>query len=147
MSNGYETDLAWRPLPGWQVIGGFSQFKFRRNSEIEQVVVIPNRLAPDFQSRATLWTKYDFREGDLKNLGLGFGVIHEGERFGEADRRFTVPGYTVCNGLVTYRWGRFKAAVNIENLFDQRYVLRIEEARTYNPGAPRALKFSLTATY
>lgn len=147
MSNGYETDLAWRPLPGWQLIGGFSRFKFRRNSEIEQVVVVPNRLASEFQSRATLWTKYDFREGTFKNLGLGMGVIHEDERFGEADRRFTVPSYTVFNGLVTYRWGRFKAAVNIENIFDQRYVLRIEEARTYNPGAPRALKFSLSATY
>jgi len=144
-SMGYETDLAYAPTRNFQVIGGFGVNKFRRNAQIE--APLAGREVPLWQYKASLWAKYDLREGQWKGLGLGPGVIHESERHGEFDRRFRVPGYTVVNGLVGYAWGRYAVSVNIENLLDRRYVLRIEEARLSNFGAPLSFKATLSAKF
>lgn len=144
-SNGYEADLAWSPQPGFQVIGSWGMNKFRRNAEIE--TPLAGREAPMWQYKVALWGKYDWRDGALKGFAAGLGVVHEGERHGEFDRRFRVPGYTVLNGLVSYEWGRYRAALNIENLLDERNLLRIEEARLANFGAPLSFKLSLSARF
>jgi iron complex outermembrane receptor protein len=144
-SNGYETDLAWSPQPGFQVIGSWGMNKFRRNAEIE--TPLAGREAPMWQYKVALWGKYDWLGGALKGFAAGLGVVHEGERHGEFDRRFRVPGYTVLNGLVSYEWGRYRAAMNIENLLDDRNLLRIEEARLSNFGAPLSFKLSLSARF
>jgi iron complex outermembrane receptor protein len=144
-SMGYEADLAWSPRPNLQLIGGFGVNKFRRNAEIE--APLAGRQEPLWQYKASLWGKYDLRDGPWKGFGFGVGVIRESERHGEFDRRFRVPGYTVVNGLVSYDWARYSAAVNVENVLDERYVLRIEEARLANFGAPLSFKLTLSARF
>lgn len=140
-SNGYEADLAWSPRKNVQLIAGVSTSKFRRNAEIE--VGAPVGFEPPlWQPKASFWGRYEFPDGLLQGFAVGVGAVYEGRRHPTFDRRFTVPSYTVVNGLISREWGRYRAALNIENILDERYVPRIEEARQASFGAPLSLKFS-----
>jgi iron complex outermembrane receptor protein len=144
-SKGSELDLGVQVTPAWQIIGsvGFEHAKITKDNTPANVGLeqfnVPNQMA-------SMWTKYDFRSGPLKNLSVGTGVTYVGERAGQRDsvvRSFALPAYTVVNGLISYRTGVHKFALNIENLFDRRYIT-IGSARLANPGEHRGFRLTYT---
>jgi iron complex outermembrane receptor protein len=78
---------------------------------------------------ASLWGKYTWYDGALAGLGVGVGVRHVGESYGNNFNTFVVPDYTLLDAVISYDfaylrrdWKGWRAQVNVTNLTDQYYV-------------------------
>lgn len=147
-SEGSEFDVGVSLTDNWQVIAavGFQQARTTKDNVAANVGLeqpnVPNQMA-------SLWTKYQVREGRAKGLSLGLGVNYVGERAGQRDsvvRSFALPAYTTFNGLVSYAVGRNKLALNIENITDERYI-QVGQARLADPGEHRSFRLTYTRDF
>lgn len=86
---------------------------------------------------ASLWTTYRIQEGSLEGLGFGLGVYSVGERFGDFENSFRIPGYTRTDAAIYYEKENWQASLNFKNLFDVDYIRYSEGFRESNsPGDP-----------
>jgi iron complex outermembrane recepter protein len=150
-SDGFEFDIGFSITPNWQLIAaaGFQDSGVTKDAD-------PKRIGIPFQNiperTLAFWTKYDFRDGPLNGLSLGFGGNHEAKRIsfegGITGIRFQVPDYTVYNALAAYSWGdRHKVALNVSNVFDKSHVLGMSGARFAQMGDRRLFRVSYTLTF
>ncbi|WP_158583430.1 TonB-dependent siderophore receptor [Salinisphaera sp. Q1T1-3] len=86
----------------------------------------------------SVWLDYTQPTGRLQGLGGGFGVRYVGTQpIGNANTA-EVPDYTVFDGTVHYTLGAlsqrlkgWRVAVNMQNMFDKRYVASCLSAETF----------------
>ena len=98
---------------------------------------IGNRLEDVPKNQASLWTTYEFQNGDFKGLGFGLGLFYVGTRAGDLDNSFEIPDYLRTDAAIYYRRDALKAAINIRNLFDTEYFVDSNGTRArVKTGAP-----------
>lgn len=154
-SRGVELDVAGEVLPGWRVIGAYSYLPF---AEITKDVGFDggpgntgNRffLAP--RNFGSLWSTYEFQGGDLSGLKLGAGMVAVGQREGNPDNTFQLPGFAIVNLLASYQWKlgptKLTAQLNLDNLLDKTYFVGTNTANTITPGAPRTFLGSIRVEF
>jgi iron complex outermembrane receptor protein len=91
----------------------------------------------------SLLTTYDFHDGALRGLSLGGAVNYVGDRSGQADSDFELPGYTTLDLLARYKASdRLTLGVNLNNAFDRSYYERSYSSLWVMPGDPRNLSLS-----
>jgi iron complex outermembrane receptor protein len=118
-SQGIELDIAGEILPGWKVIASYAYTDAKVTED--NSIPVGNRLNNVPENQASLWTTYEIQQGDLKGLGFGVGLFHVGERQGDLANSFQLKDYLRTDAVLYYRKDRFKAALNIRNLFDIDY--------------------------
>ncbi|UFP97057.1 TonB-dependent siderophore receptor [Gloeobacter morelensis MG652769] len=119
-SQGIEFDIAGERLPGWNVIASYAYTDAHVSQD--NVVAVGNLLPNAPLHSGSFWTTYRFRpESALSGLGFGLGVFAAGERTGDLQNSFTLPGYARTDAAVYYAQGNFRSALNFKNLFDVRY--------------------------
>ncbi|MDV2998232.1 MAG: Vitamin B12 transporter BtuB [Chroococcidiopsis sp. SAG 2025] len=119
-SRGIELDITGEILPGWNVTAAYAY----TNAEVTEDNTTPvgNRLVNVPDNQASLWTTYEIQKGSLQGLGFGLGLFYIGERQGDLDNSFQLDSYFRTDAALFYRRDRFKAAINVRNLFDIDYV-------------------------
>jgi len=139
-SQGIELDIAGEILPGWKIIGGYaySDAKVTQDQEFEG-----NLLNNTPKHAFSLWTTYELQSGNLQGLGFGLGLYYIGERQGDLSNSFELPSYFRTDAAMFYRRNNFRAALNINNLFDTEYFETAFDALSVVPGAPLMVKFTL----
>ncbi|WP_230841838.1 TonB-dependent receptor [Gloeobacter morelensis] len=75
-------------------------------------------------------------------MKAGAGVFLVGERFGDPDNSFSVPGYTRVDAALYYRRGWLNAALNFKNVLSAQYI----EASFYRTGAFPGAPFTVQGT-
>lgn len=115
-SQGIEFDLSGEILSGWNVILSYAH----TDAEVTEDNTFPvgNRLPNVPRNQASLWTTYTIQEGALAGLGVGLGLFYVGARQGDLNNSFELNDYLRTDAALFYRRGRFRAAVNVRNLFD-----------------------------
>ncbi len=94
---------------------------------------------------ASLWADYTLRGGALNGLGLGAGVRYVGATWGNIANTVKVPGYTVADAALHYDWQGARFALNVHNLFDEKYVASaFSNGNFASFGAARTVKASVT---
>lgn len=133
-SDGIEFDIAGELLPGWNMIASyaFTDARIIQDNDFPEGLRLLN--AP--KHAASLWTTYEIQSGKFAGLGLGLGTFFQGDRNGDFRTPFIIPGYTRTDSAIFYRRGRFKAQLNIQNLFDIRYFEGARDQFRVIPGAP-----------
>jgi len=133
-SQGIDFNVAGEVLPGWNVIASYSLIdaKITEDNRFEE----GNRLNNVPNNAASLWTTYTLQSGDLQGLGFGLGAFFVGERSGDLDNTFTLPGYTRVDAAIYYEREQFRAGLNFKNLFDTRYFAGSQGRLSVIPGAP-----------
>jgi len=134
-SRGIEFDISGEISPGWNIIASYSY----TNAEITESEDYPvgNKVPNVPQNKASLWTTYEFQNGGLEGLGLGLGLFYIDARQGDLENSFELPSYLRTDAAIYYRQNNWRAAINIQNLFDIRYFETSELGRTtVIPGAP-----------
>ncbi len=118
-SRGIELAVAGEILPGWNVIAGYAY----NNAEItkDNTFAVGNRLNNVPEHSFNLWTTYEIQSGNLQGLGFGLGLFFVGERPGDLANTFELPSYLRTDASIFYKRDRFRAAVNLRNLFDVDY--------------------------
>jgi len=146
-SRGIELDLSGEILPGWNVIASVGYIDAEYTEEffgLEPGSRVDN--VPEYT--ASLWTTYEIQTGDLQGLGFGAGVFHVGERAGDFGDSFDLPGYWRTDAAVFYNRDNWRAAINIQNLFDVRYFTANNFGRVaIEPGAPLTVIGTLSVEF
>lgn len=121
-SRGPELDIQGEILPGWNVIGTYTNQDVRITKSNNGDV--GNR--PQFVPRnvGSLWTTYDVQQGVLKGFKLGGGVNFQ-DSVVDAANTLKSPGYGLVGLMSSYRFeiGRSKvtAQLNVDNVLDKTY--------------------------
>ena len=80
-----------------------------------------------------------------RELQLGGGLLHVGERPGEFITRFELPAYTVARAFAAYALNRSTTLrLDVDNLFDTTYYTNSFSALWVQPGTPRSARASVT---
>ncbi|AFZ30442.1 TonB-dependent siderophore receptor [Gloeocapsa sp. PCC 7428] len=145
-SRGIELDVTGEILPGWNAIASYAY----TDAEVTEDNYYPAGNRPNNVPRnsASVWTTYEFQEGNLQGLGFGVGLFFVGERSGDFDNTYELPSYVRTDAALYYRRDNWRAALNFQNLFDVNYIRSSEGFREANaPGAPFTVIGSLSITF
>lgn len=118
-SQGVELNVVGEILPGWNLLASYAYTDARITDDNQYE--IGNRLPNAPEHAASLWTTYEIQSGTLQGLGLGFGLFFQSERVGDLNNSFRLPSYLRTDAALFYRRDRFRASLNLQNLFDVEY--------------------------
>ncbi len=90
-----------------------------------------------------LWVRYAFQQGPLSGLAARFDLRRTSEIFGRVNQNVRLPGYTLMNAGLSYRWKRqVSLQINVSNLADHYYYRAAGASAQIALGAPRNWMFS-----
>ena len=123
-NKGFEASLTANPIPGFNIIAGYSYNDSRlqkARADNEFLGRRPESAGP--QNLANLWASYKFLAGKLQGFGLGFGGNYGSENaiFNRTPGVFTLPEYTVLNASLFYSSEAFTITMKLDNLTDKEY--------------------------
>jgi iron complex outermembrane receptor protein len=146
-SRGVEFDMLGQIVTGWNVIASYSNINAITTAD--SVIRVGNSLYNSPKNSGSIWTTYAFQDAALKGWDVGGGVQFVGTRFGDNANTYTAPAYTVFNATIAYRQEKWRAAINVKNLFDRYYIADTQNARDYSNdvGQPRTVIGSLTYSF
>lgn len=135
-SKGFEVELTANPIPGLNLLVGYSNNNSKLN-DLRPVTAGPENLI-------NYWFSYNLQKTKLKGLGLGFGG-----NYGDATyiynngpgQTFELPSYAVVNAALYYDQPKYRVSLKVNNLTDQLY---FNGYTTINVQAPRTVMGSLT---
>lgn len=146
-SRGFEIDVAGYLLPNWQINASYSYIDAIIIEDNDPVLKGARKQNTPYNS-ANLWTRYNFSNGTkLKDIGIGAGLQHNGDRIPWFNRSFKTPAYTVMDAAIYYSPAKttMQLALNVNNVFNTTYWIGAQSYLRLFPGAPRNMM--LTATY
>lgn len=140
-SRGYEFETAGEILPGWRVIGAYTHMPFANIIDDGAGGNTGNRMFHTPRNFGSLWSTYEFLNGDLKGLKFGGGVYASSQSQGTNANTFQLPGYATLNLMTSYSLNVGKSRVtlqlNANNLLDKTYYTGTNTGNMIGVGAPR----------
>ncbi|MEA5505971.1 TonB-dependent receptor [Halotia wernerae UHCC 0503] len=145
-NQGIELNVAGEISPGWNVIASYSYI----DAEItENNDGLAGNRPPNVPfNTASLWTTYELQSGDLQGLGFGVGLFYIGDRQGDTENTYIIPSYLRTDVAIYYQRDNWRAGINIQNLFNEKYFLGANFGRVaVEPGAPLTVIGSFSVTF
>jgi catecholate siderophore receptor len=143
-TTGVEAGVDGRVTKWWTMAGGYAFQQGEITRSISATVPAGSVLAQVPRHSVSLWNKYDLPA----NVGAGIGVIYRGEVFAAADNLVTLPAFTrVDSALFWNATAKVRAQVNVENVFNAGYFASAHNNSNILPGAPRAVKLSVSTRF
>jgi iron complex outermembrane receptor protein len=146
-SRGFEIDVTGYLLSNWQVYASYSYIDARIIEDNNPQLKGARKQNTPYNS-ANLWTRYNFTGIPvLKDLGIGMGVQHSGDRLPWFDRSFKTPAYTLIDLALYYTPGKsnMQIALNVNNMLNSTWWIGAQNYQRLFPGTLR--NATLTATY
>lgn len=144
-SRGVELDVTGEITPGWNIITSYAYTDARVTKDDN---LQPGNLIEGVPfNSASLWSTYEIQTGDLQGLGFGLGLFYVGERQGDLNNSFQVPGYVRTDASMFYRRSNWRAAINVNNLFNVDYIEATQRRTRIDPGAPLTIRASLSVEF
>ena len=133
-SHGIEFDISGEILPGWNIIAGYAYTDAVITEDND--LPVGNLLNNVPRHALNLWTTYEIQSGSLKGLGFGVGAFYYGDRQADINNTVELPGYIRTDAAIYYIRDKFRAAINIKNLFDVDYFVSAQNLNRIIPGEP-----------
>jgi iron complex outermembrane receptor protein len=145
-SRGFEASITTAPLPGLNIIAGYSyndsEIVKAGNGHYQDAGRRPEEAGP--KNLVNGWASYHITNGTLKGLGIGFGGNYASKNLilnREATGVFSLPSYTVFNASIFYNTNDYRLDLKINNLTNEEYY---KGWSTINPQQPRAVTASFS---
>lgn len=123
---GGEIEISGSPLPGWELIGGYTYMDTEIIEGDDEAVFL---LMP--QNQFSLWSNYELQSGPLTGLGLGAGIT--GMSHFQSSAGIEAPGYAVMDAKLSYPLtSKLTATFDVNNVFDREYYSRVGGQNTFN---------------
>lgn len=126
-SKGYEADVNWSPNDAYQLIFGWSHVTEAKTTKSNDATLVGRRFGGVPENTVSLWNRYDFKSGPLKDVTVGFGArYNQDTNISQSPTNVVrVPSFTVYDAMLAYKFkaaGRdLKAQFNVKNLTDKLY--------------------------
>lgn len=150
-SRGFELEAKGEIMDGWTVVAGVSYTdaeytKSSWNQDKKSVLHAP--------WAASLWTSYEFQDGTLEGLNIGAGVRYTGSKFADAANTLETPAFAVVDAALSYELGNLrselsgtKLTLNVDNLFDTKYVSNCNWAAGCYYGNARTIRAGISGKF
>lgn len=139
-TTGYELGVAGSITDWWQIAGGWAAQRAlvtRSTTAAPAGATMP--LVP--HTTVSLWNSWR----PLSLLGVGFGVVHQGDMYASLDNAVVLPAFTRFDAaLFTSLSTHLGLQLNVENLLDREYFPTAHNNNNILPGAPRTVRLSVT---
>lgn len=142
-SKGFEADISANPLPGLNLIAGYSLNR-SLNDQTDPASNGRRPVTAGPEQLVNFWTSYQFVHGRMKGWGMGIGGNYASENLitnNSVNGVFTLPAYTVLNSTLFYNTSAFRIALKVDNLFNERY---FKGWTTVEPQLPRRLSANIS---
>lgn len=142
-SKGFEADISANPLPGLNMIAGYS-FNKSLNDKTDPASNGRRPVTAGPEQLINFWASYQFVQGKMKGWGIGLGGNYTSENLitnNSVNGLFTIPAYTVANTTVFYNAAAFRIALKVDNVFNERY---FKGWTTVEPQLPRRLSANIS---
>lgn len=161
-TKGFEAQVNGEILPNWRLGASYAYSDALVSKDLSYQ---GQRVDGTPRHALNIWTNYMFVEGPFEGLSIGGGVRAQSRIYGSfacatallnsnssdprCAPRIEAPGYTTVSLRAGYRINhRFDVALNIDNLFDERYWQSVGSRGGQNYlGAPRMAQLTLRARY
>ncbi|HYC70029.1 MAG TPA: TonB-dependent receptor plug domain-containing protein [Opitutaceae bacterium] len=150
-NQGVEVDIVGGLTKNLTILASYTDMKLR------DAFGRRRRNIPDTTFNALL--KYEFREGALKGASVFGGVTHVGDQAGEdpaitatplgvvAQVSFYAPARTIYNAGATYARGRYRFALNVDNVFDEETIWQPSGRFSLSPYPATNFRLTTTVTF
>jgi iron complex outermembrane receptor protein len=156
LSQGVELDIAGHPLPGLDVIGGYSynSITIENTSGVTGSSIEGERLVGNPNHTANASVFYTIQKSKVKGLKFGVGYYYIGQRFAgwnntvgqsqKYNRLISVPGFSTLDLSAGYNFKRFAVMAKVSNITNT-YNYYVHENYSINPIPPT--QFTGTVSY
>ena len=156
LSQGVELDIAGHPLPGLDVIAGYSynNMTIEKTSGLKGSSIEGERLVGNPNHTANASAFYTLQQTKLKGLKFGAGFYYIGQRYagwnntvGQSQtfsRLISVPGFSTLDLSAGYNFKRFAVMAKVSNVTNT-YNYYVHENYSINPIPPT--QFTGTVSY
>ena len=128
-SRGPELDITGEILPGWNIIATYTNMDARvtkSNDDASSPTAVGDRFFNTPRNTGSVWSTYEFLDGDFKGLKFGGGVKLQDGQIGWYDKPAAhLPGYATVDLLAAYSLDVGKTKIttqfNVNNLLDKHY--------------------------
>lgn len=103
-------------LPGWDLNAYYTYADGRITQDGR--FLVGNQIENVARHSAGIWTTYEIQHGSWRGLGLGGGLLFVGDRAGDRDNTYKLPGYLQTDLVFFYHGQNCQAALNFQNLFN-----------------------------
>lgn len=139
-SKGFELSSSVELLPALDWTIAYSYMKARMSLTDSQTIDSPMIPKNSLASRLT----YDFQITNNQSLKVGVGARYVGKTTDEAGNPgVRIPSYLLYDALLQYNFQKWRAQVNVFNIFDKDYVAACYYSCYYGEG----MRASLTVSY
>jgi iron complex outermembrane receptor protein len=147
LSRGVEVDIAGHPLPGLDVIGGYSynNITIENTGNASGGSITGERLVGNPNHTANASVFYTLQQSALKGLKFGVGYYYIGQRFGgwnntmnqtqKYNRLISVPGFSTLDLSAGYAFKHFSLMAKVSNITNT-YNYYVHENYSINPIPP-----------
>jgi len=147
---GVEVGLSGRITSKWSMAGGYAHQDGEISSNQSATVRKGAALAQTPSNTFSFWNRYDFGP----RFGMGVGIINRSDMFAATENvltaasNVTLPAYTRVDAAAFMTFSaKFGLQFNVENLLDENYYLNADNNNNISPGAPRAVRVTLSAKF
>ncbi|NJA05351.1 TonB-dependent receptor [Methylococcaceae bacterium WWC4] len=154
-TRGIEFDSTGEILPGWNLIASYTYMPFAKiTKDVDSDGNIGNqghRLFAAPEHFGSVWNTYEFQQGQLQGFKLGAGLVAVGQRQGNPENLYQVPGYVTLNLMTSYQTHiartKVTAQLNADNILDKTYFVGTNSANQIQFGAPLSLMGSVRVDF
>jgi iron complex outermembrane receptor protein len=146
-SQGLDLDLIWKVSNAWTNLLAYTnqqaKYKVDRSYAGKQLFLVP-------EETLRLATRYDFKQGSLAGLGVGFGLTYRSELPGNYNNTFFTPSITTYDTQLSYKLDKTTTVrFMVNNLFDKQYVepMAYLDGGRVMPALPRTVMANATFTF
>ena len=134
-SQGLETSVAGRLTERWSVTANYSYIDSRILADNDPRLV-GQRFRGIPYNQSSVWSRYNVVQDECRTLGLAAGMILVGDRTGDLQASFRLPGYVRWDAGLFYERSQFHLSVYVENVFDREYYVGSVNNLAVFPGMP-----------
>ncbi len=140
-TTGFEAELTGFVTDNWFVSTGYTYLDGEQVNRMGATGLRPREMPEHMFS---IWNQFQVSE----RLGLGLGVVYQGESFANNGNTAILPSYTRVDGAVFYQLSeRYRLQVNVENLFDTDYYPNAHSTHQITVGAPINAAFTIRGEF
>lgn len=118
-SKGYELEIIANPVPGLNIIAGYSQ---NENKYTKASAGLQGKLATAAPKQVgNIWVSYSVPGGKWKGIGWGAGGNYVSDSWFETTNSFVLPAYVLLSASLFYDQARYRVTLKGNNLSDSKY--------------------------
>lgn len=147
VAKGFEVSVRLRVSPAASLYAGYAHTD-AETTEDTNAVLVGKRIRNIPEQSFVLRGDYNVQSGPMEGLALAAGATYTGERAGDVEDTFELPGFWRVDAQAQYPLtDTLSVGLSVENLTDERYYSHAFSQFEVWPGAPRTWRLTLSSRF